>query len=291
MIEINKCASREALKFHARAFSLIELLVMLTILGILTGFAVQGYTQWAKDARLAKARTDVSTLADLVSKFEIEQNADVTPCGINATARIQGVDIVATFEGQATKSASMNITVMADKMKKSPRYVYVSISKDDTPDKVAAKAAAELSKDGGITSFFGVRPNGNDVQLSASEAGPMRIIVTTALRLRSLQELKGKYISDVEMLRDPWGFEYRVLPEYGVIESMDLVPGNEASAEQKYKVFKADVPTWNPKTGEHPKIVYSMGPNTMDDRGRGDDIKKECRPFKYLERVVTQRTR
>ncbi len=43
-----------------------------------------------------------------------------------------------------------------------------------------------------------------------------------AVRLKSLNELKGKYVANLDKLRDPWGYEYLVLPENGSLTIEEL---------------------------------------------------------------------
>ncbi len=167
--------------YKNKGFSLIELIILIAILGILSGFAIPAYIDWVKEAKITKTKTDVKTLCELVSKYEIEQN-------------------------------------------------------------------------------------------NAGKLPPAR--------LRTLNELKGKYLRDPEALRDPWSRNYKVIPEAGHKSFQELLPGSK----DKYALYKEDAPT-NSTTGEHPKIIYSFGPNGLDEKGKGDDIKYECRRFRYLESV------
>lgn len=125
------------------------------------------------------------------------------------------------------------------------------------------------------------------------------------VRLRSLNELKGKYISDPSKLRDPWNYDYLILPEKGEIIKLELfgyklsdgttIQINPNKGEKLpnnlppgtiilYKKFIEDYPNINPRG--NPKIVYSKGPNGIDEKGQGDDIKHLCRPFKYFHSIV-----
>jgi len=167
--------------YNKKGFSLIELIILIAILGILSGFAIPAYIDWVKEAKITKTKTDIKTLCELVSKYEIEQN-------------------------------------------------------------------------------------------SGGKLPPVR--------LKALQELKGKYLRDPEALRDPWSRNYKVIPESGQKSFQELLPGSK----DRYALYKEDSPM-NPTTGEHPKILYSFGPNGLDEKGKGDDIKHECRRFRYLESV------
>jgi|GEM_PF-6717950 len=166
-----------------RAISLIELMMVIAVLAILSAYAIPGYMDWSTDARKAKAKHDLSTLAELVSKYEIDVNA--------AQAK-------------------------------------------------------------------------------------------TIVRLRNLSELKGRYISNLDALRDPFGYEYKVLAEVGEVIYLELLP----DSSDRYKKFVEDSPSKH--TGEHPKIIYSVGPNGKDEKGKGDDIKHECRKFRYFHSIVTK---
>lgn len=169
------------LNYNEKGFSLIELIILIAILGILSGFAIPAYIDWVKEAKVTKTKTDIKTLCELVSKYEIEQN----------------------------------------------------------------------------------------------DAGKL-----PPVRLRTLNELKGKYLRDPEALRDPWSRYYKVIPESGQKSYQELLPGSK----DRYALYKEDAQT-NSTTGEHPKIIYSFGPNGLDEKGKGDDIKYECRRFRYLESV------
>ncbi len=199
---------------RVKAFSLIEIAIVLGILGILSAYAIPQYMSWSLDAKKARAKQDLATLAEQVAKYEIDQNL------IN----------IETFKpGEAKKP----------------------------------------------------------------------------VRLRSFNELKGKYMANIEKLRDPWGFEYLLLPEAGEKTSLELlgyktldgtmIKINTAIGEKIppslppgtsiiYKEFVED--TTKKDQAFHPKIVYSRGPNGRDEKAKGDDIKHECRPFKYLRSVL-----
>lgn len=198
----------EIIKYSARikAFSLIEITIVIAILGILSAYAIPQYMSWSLDAKKARAKQDLATLAEQVSKYEIDQNSSQ---------------------------------------------------------------------------------------------------VKTVVRLRTFNELKGKYMANLDKLRDPWGFDYLLLPESGEITSLELlgyktndgtmIKINAAAGEKLpanlppgssivYKKFAEDSP--RNAAGGHPKIVYSRGPNGRDEKAGGDDIKHECRRFKYLHSIV-----
>ena len=54
------------------AFSLIELLLVLVILGVLAALVVPKFTNRSKQARETAARADISTIATAISAFEID---------------------------------------------------------------------------------------------------------------------------------------------------------------------------------------------------------------------------
>jgi len=199
---------------RVKAFSLIEIAIVLGILGILSAYAIPHYMSWSLDAKKARAKQDLATLAEQVAKYEIDQNL------IN----------IETFKPGETKKP---------------------------------------------------------------------------IRLRSFNELKGKYMANIEKLRDPWGFEYLLLPEAGEKTSLELLgyktldgtmikinaaigekmpPNLPPGSSMIYKKFVED--TTKKDRSLHPKIVYSRGPNGRDEKAKGDDIKHECRPFKYLHSVI-----
>ncbi len=199
---------------RVKAFSLIEIAIVLGILGILSAYAIPQYMNWSLDAKKARAKQDLATLAEQVAKYELDQNL------IN----------IETFKHGEVKKP---------------------------------------------------------------------------VRLKSFNELKGKYMANLEKLRDPWGFEYLLLPEAGEKTSLELlgyktpdgttIKINTAIGENLppnlppgsciiYKEFVED--TTKKDQSLHPKIVYSRGPNGRDEKGKGDDIKHECRPFKYLRSIV-----
>ena len=198
----------EIIKYIKRikAFSLIEITIVIAILGILSAYAIPQYMSWSLDAKKVRAKQDLATLAEQISKYEIDQNS--------------------------------------------------------------------------------------------SQA-------KTVVRLRTLNELKGKYMANLVKLRDPWGFDYLVLPESGEITSLELlgykthdgtlIKINAAAGEKLpaslppgasivYKKFAEDSP--RNAAGWHPKTVYSRGPNGRDEKAKGDDLKHECRRFKYLHSIV-----
>ncbi|HNY12742.1 MAG TPA: prepilin-type N-terminal cleavage/methylation domain-containing protein [Candidatus Wallbacteria bacterium] len=211
--------------YSGNGFSLIELIITIAILGILSGFALPAYTDWVKQAKITKTRTDVKTLCELVSRYELEKN----DLGKQSSIRLGATGI---HEEEYVRGS--------DSLK----------GKDIT---------AVVEKD----SQYGVKQN------NTGKFEP--------IRLKNLNELKGKYIKDPEALRDAWGHYYKVIPEVGQIITAEVLLGST----KKYKVYKSD--SDKPSVGEHPKIIYSVGPNGVDEKGNGDDIKHKCRPFVYFE--------
>ena len=214
--------------YNEKGFSLIEIMITLTIVGILSGFAIPAYMDWAKDARIARTKTDLKTLGELINKYELEQNE--------------------------TQKRSSDVLQGA------------TVHKDEYIK------GSETLKDKDIKAIVEQDSRYGKKQNNAEKFQPVR--------LRSLNELKGKYISNPEQLRDAWGQYFKVLPEVGQRSIQELLPGSK----DKYKLYKEDAPT-NPSTGEHPKIIYSCGPNGRDEKAKGDDIKFECRRFRYFESV------
>lgn len=229
---------------RANGFSLIEIAIVLMIVAILTAYAIPQYMSWSLDAKKARAKQDLATLAEQVSKYEMDQNTSQTK---------------------------------------------------------------------------------------------------TVVRLKSFNELKGRYMATLEKLRDPWGFEYQVAEENGGIDVRELAGYviDSNTIEVKIKDVRAlpsdqaklaemlERERWLPKNTEkitsliykthksdasknkadddiktiyfdaknviysrsyfpgkipgraYPKFVYSRGPNGMDEKGKGDDIKHDCAPLKY----------
>jgi len=225
-----------------KAFSLIEIMIVLGILSVLTAYAIPQYMSWSLDAKKARAKQDLATLAEQVSKYEADQNSMVS---------------------KGTVESGGNVKIDYEDIQNSP---------DRKVDSGGPKI--KYSKD-------------------------------SVIRLKSLSELRGKYMANLEKLRDPWGFEYLVLPEKGEIITLELlgyktqdgtmIKINAAAGEKLpanlppgatilYKKFVED--SHKKPTGEHPKMVYSRGPNGLDEKGKGDDLKHECRRFKYLHSVI-----
>jgi len=53
-----------------RAFTLIELLLVLVILGVLAGIVVPKFTNRTQDAKIAAAKTDIASMDNLLETFE-----------------------------------------------------------------------------------------------------------------------------------------------------------------------------------------------------------------------------
>jgi general secretion pathway protein G len=58
----------------SRAFTLIELLLVLVILGVLAAVVVPRLANRAKDAKLTKAHTDVSNIGFVIDTFEVDNS-------------------------------------------------------------------------------------------------------------------------------------------------------------------------------------------------------------------------
>jgi general secretion pathway protein G len=67
-----------------RAFTLIELLLVLVILGILAAVVVPKFTDRTRQAQIAKARTDIKAMEDAIEAFNVDNGRYPTPDeGIN----------------------------------------------------------------------------------------------------------------------------------------------------------------------------------------------------------------
>ncbi len=59
-----------------KGFTLIELIVVVIVIGILATFAIPQYLRATERARGAKARVQLSLIANGVKQFRIENNTD-----------------------------------------------------------------------------------------------------------------------------------------------------------------------------------------------------------------------
>jgi general secretion pathway protein G len=64
--------SRRAKPHPPRGFTLIELLLVLVILSILAAVVVPKFTGSSEKARVARAKTDITTLDDALDRFELD---------------------------------------------------------------------------------------------------------------------------------------------------------------------------------------------------------------------------
>ena len=62
-----------------KGFSLIELLVVITILSILVSFAAMYYGSTAADARLVKARQDLESIKNAIKMYRVETRGQYPP--------------------------------------------------------------------------------------------------------------------------------------------------------------------------------------------------------------------
>jgi general secretion pathway protein G len=62
-----------------KGFSLIELLVVITILGILVSFGSLYYANTANDARLVKARQDLESIKNAIKMYRVDTRGQYPP--------------------------------------------------------------------------------------------------------------------------------------------------------------------------------------------------------------------
>ena len=72
LTKVNKTANPQYVSRHPRAFSLIELLLVLVILAILAGVVLPKFTGRSEEARVTAAKTEIFTLAGALDMFEID---------------------------------------------------------------------------------------------------------------------------------------------------------------------------------------------------------------------------
>jgi general secretion pathway protein G len=58
----------------SRAFTLIELLLVLVILGVLAAIVVPKFTGRAQDAKITKAKTDIANIRSAIERFEVDNS-------------------------------------------------------------------------------------------------------------------------------------------------------------------------------------------------------------------------
>jgi len=71
---MNRCTEKLGGRAGARAFTLIELLLVLVILGVLAAVVVPKFTNRAQDAKITRARTDATTISGQIDQFEIDNS-------------------------------------------------------------------------------------------------------------------------------------------------------------------------------------------------------------------------
>ncbi len=70
---MNRCA-KHGIRTMKRAFTLIELLLVLVILGVLAAVVVPRFTNRAQDAKITRAKSDVATIRGQINQFEIDNS-------------------------------------------------------------------------------------------------------------------------------------------------------------------------------------------------------------------------
>lgn len=75
----------ERMRFY-RGFSLIELLLVVTVLGILAGIAVPSMNQFIESGRLSALTNDIAADLSLARNEAIKRNASVAICGASGSA-------------------------------------------------------------------------------------------------------------------------------------------------------------------------------------------------------------
>lgn len=258
-------------KKYDNGVSLVELIIVIAILAILAGFAIPELSRFIIDSKISKAKADIKTLAQYVTKFEAEQNSSETPTGYIRNKQI------------------------------------TEIRRDST--------SAEV--------------NISNIKNSVQKFENTKITV----RIKQLRELKGKYISNVDELKDPWGHEYKLIPAAGEVLSFEDVYNNQLQTiignDKNYvfddsrggtvevklennRVYYCNLPqtsgysnylyaealdTSYGKPGfmkinqyvsdSEPVIIYSLGINGLDDHAKKDDIKQKGHPLKILKKALT----
>ena len=73
-----------------RGFTIIELLVALTIVAIITALGVASYTSARRNSRNAKRRGDMVALQQAFEQYYLSNQTYATPCSTMATGYLQG---------------------------------------------------------------------------------------------------------------------------------------------------------------------------------------------------------